>query len=94
MALTTSEAVQAYAFRELVRHLQMRTDVQNIDQMNLAGYCRNCLSKEHSRPQTATIQVTMIALPTSTVRNRSGRVLGKSFGTTHDEIDSDQPLRM
>lgn len=37
--------IEAYAFRELVAHLQWRTDVQNIDIMNLAGFCRNCLSK-------------------------------------------------
>lgn len=36
---------QAAAFRRLVAHLQERTDVQNIDLMNLAGFCRNCLSK-------------------------------------------------
>ena len=35
---------QAAAFRQLVSHLQNRTDVQNIDLMNLAGFCRNCLS--------------------------------------------------
>lgn len=35
---------EAAAFRRLVRHLQERTDVQNIDLMNLAGFCRNCLS--------------------------------------------------
>lgn len=39
------EALQAAAFRRLVAHLQERTDVQNIDLMNLAGFCRNCLSK-------------------------------------------------
>jgi hypothetical protein len=37
--------VEAAAFRTLVAHLQTRTDVQNIDLMNLAGFCRNCLSK-------------------------------------------------
>lgn len=36
---------EAAAFRGLVQHLQERTDVQNIDLMNLAGFCRNCLSK-------------------------------------------------
>ena len=36
---------QAAAFRRLVSHLQNRTDVQNIDLMNLAGFCRNCLSR-------------------------------------------------
>lgn len=37
--------IEAAAFRGLVAHLQERTDVQNIDLMNLAGFCRNCLSK-------------------------------------------------
>ena len=37
--------LEAAAFRGLVSHLQKRTDVQNIDIMNLAGFCRNCLSK-------------------------------------------------
>lgn len=41
---TRTEA-EAAAFRDLVKHLQKRTDVQNIDLMNLAGFCRNCLSK-------------------------------------------------
>ena len=39
------EKLQAAAFRTLVAHLQDRTDVQNIDLMNLSGFCRNCLSK-------------------------------------------------
>ena len=37
--------LEAAAFRALVAHLRTRTDVQNIDLMNLAGFCRNCLSK-------------------------------------------------
>ena len=37
--------LEAAAFRGLVAHLQNRTDAQNIDIMNLAGFCRNCLSK-------------------------------------------------
>jgi hypothetical protein len=37
--------LEAAAFRGLVNHLQRRTDAQNIDLMNLAGFCRNCLSK-------------------------------------------------
>ncbi len=37
-------ALEAAAFRRLVAHLRERTDVQNIDLMNLAGFCRNCLS--------------------------------------------------
>lgn len=41
----TQLELEAAAFRTLVAHLQERTDVQNIDLMNLAGFCRNCLSK-------------------------------------------------
>ena len=37
--------LEAAAFRRLVEHLRKRTDVQNIDLMNLAGFCRNCLTK-------------------------------------------------
>jgi hypothetical protein len=37
--------LEAAVFRQLVQHLQQRTDVQNIDLMNLAGFCRNCLSR-------------------------------------------------
>tara|TARA_B100000900_G_scaffold390985_1_gene385166 strand:+ start:523 stop:780 length:258 start_codon:yes stop_codon:yes gene_type:complete len=37
--------IEAAAFRKLVNHLQERNDVQNIDIMNLAGFCRNCLSR-------------------------------------------------
>jgi hypothetical protein len=41
---TTRTALEAAAFRRLLEHLNTRTDVQNIDLMNLAGFCRNCLS--------------------------------------------------
>lgn len=41
----TRTELEAAAFRGLIAHLQRRTDVQNIDLMNLAGFCRNCLSK-------------------------------------------------
>ena len=41
----TRTELEAAAFRGLVQHLQKRTDAQNIDLMNLAGFCRNCLSK-------------------------------------------------
>ena len=40
----TRTELEAAAFRRLVEHLRERTDVQNIDLMNLAGFCRNCLS--------------------------------------------------
>ena len=41
----TQIELEAAAFRRLRDHLQARTDVQNIDMMNLAGFCRNCLSR-------------------------------------------------
>jgi len=41
----TRTEIEAQAFRALVRHLRERTDVQNLDLMNLAGFCRNCLAK-------------------------------------------------
>ena len=44
---------EAAAFRRLVQHLRERTDVQNIDLMNLAGFCRNCLSNWYLDAATA-----------------------------------------
>jgi len=41
----TRTELEAAAFRRLVEHLRARNDVQNIDLMNLSGFCRNCLSK-------------------------------------------------
>ncbi|MEL6783141.1 MAG: DUF1244 domain-containing protein [Pseudomonadota bacterium] len=41
----TRTELEAAAFRRLVSHLRERTDVQNIDLMNLSGFCRNCLSR-------------------------------------------------
>ena len=41
---TTQTELEAAVFRRLVAHLRSRTDVQNIDLMNLSGFCRNCLS--------------------------------------------------
>ncbi|MFT3699414.1 MAG: DUF1244 domain-containing protein [Kofleriaceae bacterium] len=41
----TQTEIEAAAFRRLVEHFRERTDVQNLDVMNLAGFCRNCLSK-------------------------------------------------
>src|SRR5262245_25946929 len=40
----TRTELEAAAFRRLIEHLRQRSDVQNIDLMNLAGFCRNCLS--------------------------------------------------
>jgi hypothetical protein len=44
MTDTQRRDFEAAAFRRLVEHLRTRSDVQNIDLMNLAGFCRNCLS--------------------------------------------------
>ncbi len=41
---TTRTELEAAAFRRLIAHLKKRTDAQNIDMMNLAGFCRNCLA--------------------------------------------------
>ncbi|WP_166251662.1 DUF1244 domain-containing protein [Marinobacter salicampi] len=41
----TQTEIEAAAFRHLVKHLQTHTEVQNIDLMNLASFCRNCLAK-------------------------------------------------
>ena len=45
MDIETKTELEAAAFRRLVQHLGEHTEVQNIDLMNLAGFCRNCLSK-------------------------------------------------
>ncbi len=45
MTVAQRTEIEAAAFRRLLAHLDERTDVQNIDLMNLAGFCRNCLSK-------------------------------------------------
>lgn len=45
MEESTRTELEAAAFRTLVKHLREKTEVQNIDLMNLAGFCRNCLSK-------------------------------------------------
>jgi hypothetical protein len=45
MADTATTNIEAAVFRRLLEHLDSRKDVQNIELMNLAGFCRNCLSK-------------------------------------------------
>lgn len=45
MTEPTTTELEAAAFRRLLAHLSARTDVQNIDMMNLTGFCRNCLSR-------------------------------------------------
>ena len=45
----TQQALEAAAFRTMVEHFQRRTDVQNIDLMNMAGFCRNCMAKWYAK---------------------------------------------
>lgn len=49
----TRTELEAAAFRKLVEHLRSRGDVQNIDMMNLAGFCRNCLSNWYQEAANA-----------------------------------------
>ena len=49
----TRTQLEAAAFRKLVEHLRQRSDVQNIDLMNLAGFCRNCLSNWYQEAANA-----------------------------------------
>lgn len=49
----TRTELEAAAFRKLVDHLRKRTDVQNLDLMNLAGFCRNCLSNWYQEAASA-----------------------------------------
>ena len=44
----TKTEIEAAVFRKLIKHLDSRKDVQNIDLMNLSGFCRNCLAKWYS----------------------------------------------
>lgn len=50
---STRTELEAAVFRTLVAHLQNRTDVQNIDLMELAGFCRNCLSRWYAEAAEA-----------------------------------------
>ena len=49
----TRTELEAAAFRRLVEHLRKRTDVQNLDLMNMAGFCRNCLSNWYQEAASA-----------------------------------------
>ena len=48
MKTETRTEIEAAVFRKLISHLDSRRDVQNIDLMNLSGFCRNCLAKWYS----------------------------------------------
>jgi hypothetical protein len=53
MDTQTRTELEAAAFRALLEHLNRRTDVQNIDMMNLTGFCRNCLSRWYQEAANA-----------------------------------------
>lgn len=53
MSEPTTTELEAAAFRRLLSHLDERKDVQNIDMMNLAGFCRNCLSRWYAEEAEA-----------------------------------------
>ena len=48
MKTETRTEIEAAVFRRLLSHLDLRKDVQNLDLMNLSGFCRNCLAKWYS----------------------------------------------
>ncbi len=68
----SQEAIEAAAFRRLLAHLANRTDVQNIDMMNLAGFCRNCLAKWYRAEAEA------MGVPTSDAEARE-RIYGMPY---------------
>ncbi len=74
LPLATQEQLEAAAFRKLLAHLDSRKDVQNIDLMNLAGFCRNCLGKWY----LAAAEEKGIELTQDEVRERI-------YGMTYDE---------
>ena len=61
--------LEAATFRRLLEHLRARTDVQNIDLMNLAGFCRNCLSNWYQEA-AAVLRAHLVSWP----NNQSGRL--------------------
>ncbi|MGH8458731.1 MAG: DUF1244 domain-containing protein [Nevskiales bacterium] len=64
--MSTDTEIEAATFRRLLVHLDSRKDVQNIDLMNLAGFCRNCLSKWYR----AEAEVRGVTLSDEQVRER------------------------
>ena len=66
----TRERLEAAAFRRLVAHLRERPEVQNIDLMNLAGFCRNCLSRWYAQAAEADgLALTEPAAPRNRLRH-------------------------
>ena len=70
---TLDDATAAAAFRRLVRHLRHRSDVQNVDLMGLAGFCRNCLSdwiEEAGALDKAAARKTVYGMPQAEWKDR------------------------
>ena len=80
----TRVELEAAAFRRLLEHLDEHTDVQNIDLMNLAGFCRNCLSKWY----LAAAQERDIEMDYETARQR---VYGMSYSEWKEKHQNPVP---
>ena len=67
--------VESIVFKKLIEHLQNRTDVQNIDLMNLSGFCRNCLSRWYSEAAEETgIKIDKdFVIDVRTIENEDGK---------------------
>ena len=77
----TRTELEAAAFRHLVDHLRTRSDVQNLDLMNLAGFCRNCLSRWYREAAEARA----IPLPDSAARERVYGMPYKDWQALHQK---------
>jgi uncharacterized protein len=83
----TRTELEAAAFRTLVEHLRTRSDVQNIDLMNLAGFCRNCLSRWYREAAEAK----GIALPDAEAREIVYGMPYKEWQAKHQKpVSADQ----
>lgn len=83
------QAAEAYAFRQLVAHFQMRTDVQNIELMILSGFCRNCLSKWYH----AGVAAQGVAMPYDEACQRVYGMTVAEWKKTHQSKASEEQLR-
>ena len=81
----TRTELEAAAFRRLVEHLRERSDVQNIDLMNLAGFCRNCLSRWYREAAEAR----GIALPDPAAREAIYGMPYEEWKARHQAVASD-----
>lgn len=80
--MSQQDKLEAAVFRRLLEHLDSRKDAQNIDMMNLAGFCRNCLSKWY----LAAAQEEGVAMNYDQARER---VYGMPYGEWKDKYQSE-----